>query len=40
MEFDWRARYPNLSAFCDRLEQRPSFLGSRPVPQSINDAVV
>jgi glutathione S-transferase len=39
-EFDWRRLYPNLAAFCDRVEQRPSFLGSRPVPQVIKDAVV
>jgi glutathione S-transferase len=39
-EFDWRALYPELSAFRDRMEQRPSFVGSRPVPQTIKDAVV
>jgi glutathione S-transferase len=39
-EFDWRVLYPNLAAFSARVEQRPSFAGSRPVPQTINDAVV
>jgi glutathione S-transferase len=39
-EFDWRALYPALSAFSDRMEQRPSFAGSRPVAQHIKDAVV
>lgn len=39
-EFDWRSLYPYLAAFSDRLEQRPSFAMSRPVPQTIKDAVV
>ena len=39
-EFDWRSLYPSLAAFSDRLEQRPSFAMSRPVPQTIKDAVV
>ncbi len=39
-EFDWGALYPNLAAYRDRLEQRPSFAMSRPVPQTITDAVV
>jgi len=39
-EFVWRPLYPNLAAFCDRMEQRPSFIGTRPVPQTIKDAVV
>jgi glutathione S-transferase len=34
------ALYPNLTAFCDRMEQRSSFIGSRPVPQTIKGAVV
>ena len=29
-----------LAAYCDRMEQRPSFVNSRPVPQTIKDAVV
>ena len=39
-EFDWRRPYPNLSAYCARMEERPSFFGSRPVAQTIKDAVV
>jgi len=39
-ELDWRRPYPNLSAYCARMEQRPSFVGSRPVAQTIKDAVV
>ena len=36
----WRARHPNLSAYSDAMEQRPSFRASVPVPQSISDKVV
>jgi len=39
-EFDWRSLYPTLAAFCDRLEGRASFATSRPVAQTIRDAVV
>ena len=39
-EFDWRSLHPNLAVFSDRMEQRPSFAMSRPVPQTIKDAVV
>jgi glutathione S-transferase len=39
-EFDWRARYPALAALWARLEERPSFAATRPVPQSITEAVV
>ena len=39
-EFGWRGLYPNLAAFCARLEERPSFKGSVPVPQKISDRVV
>jgi glutathione S-transferase len=39
-EFEWRSLYPPLAAFRDRLEERPSFATSRPVPQTIKDAVV
>ena len=39
-EFDWRALYPALAKYCDRMEQRPSFASSRPVPQTIKDSVV
>ena len=36
---DWRVQYPNLAAFSDRLEERPSFANTRPVPQVIRDRV-
>jgi len=39
-EFDWRSEYPNLKAFSARLEARPSFANSVPVPQKISDKVV
>ncbi len=39
-EFDWRSRHPNLASLTDRLESRPSFAATRPVPQMIRDAVV
>ena len=39
-DYPWRARHPSLSAYSDRMEQRPSFQGSVPVPQSISDKVV
>lgn len=39
-EFDWRTPHPNLAAFSDRMEKRASFASSRPVPQTITDAVV
>ena len=39
-EFDWGSLYPNLAVYRDRLEQRTSFATSRPVPQTITDAVV
>jgi hypothetical protein len=29
-KFAWRALYPNLASFCDRMELRPSFRRSRP----------
>lgn len=32
-DYDWRKQYPNLVAFSARLEQRPSFAGTVPVPQ-------
>jgi len=38
--FDWRGRHPNLARLVDRLEQRPSFRATVPVPQTITDAVV
>lgn len=38
--FDWPARYPALADMSARLEQRPSFAASAPVPQTITEAVV
>lgn len=37
---DWRTPYPDLAAYSDRMERRPSFASSRPVPQKISDKVV
>ena len=39
-EYDWRSQYPNLVAFSARMEQRPSFANSVPMPQKISDKVV
>ncbi len=39
-EMNWRAQYPHLAAHSDRMESRPSFQQSRPVPQTITDKVV
>lgn len=39
-DYPWRARHPALSEYSDRLERRPSFAGSVPVPQVISDKVV
>lgn len=39
-EYPWRSRHPNLAILSERLEQRPSFLGSVPYPQAISDKVV
>ncbi len=39
-EIDWRAAYPKLMAHSDRMEKRPSFRSSVPVPQTLTDAVV
>ena len=36
---DWRTQYPNLAVYSDRLEERPSFANTRPVPQVIRDCV-
>lgn len=36
----WRRTHPNLAAFSDRMERRPSFAASVPVSQTINDRVV
>ena len=39
-EIDWRTAYPTLLAHSDRMEQRPSFQSSRPVPQKFSDVIV
>lgn len=39
-EFDWAAEFPVLAAMHARLEARPSFAATRPVPQTITEAVV
>ena len=39
-EILWRELYPGLAALSDRLEARPSFKDSVPVPQTISDSVV
>lgn len=39
-EFDWMRLYPDLEAYCQRLETRPSFAASVPSPQVITDKVV
>jgi glutathione S-transferase len=39
-EHPWRAQHPALAALSERLEARASFAATRPVPQSITEAVV
>jgi len=39
-EFDWMRLYPDLDAYCRRLDERPSFAASMPYPQVITDKVV
>jgi len=39
-EHPWRSQYPNLVALSARLEARPSFAATVPVPQVIADKVV
>ena len=39
-QLDWRAAYPNLSAYADGLFARSSFASSTPAPQTIRDRVV
>jgi len=39
-ELDWRSLHANLAVFNARIEQRPSFLATVPVPQRISDKVV
>jgi glutathione S-transferase len=39
-QMPWRAQYPDLAAYSDRMEARPSLQSTRPVPQKITDKVV
>ena len=39
-EFDWAGEHPALAAMSARLEARPSFAATVPVPQSITEKVV
>ena len=39
-EHPWRQEYPALAALSDRLEARPSFAATTPMPQNIVEAVV
>ncbi len=39
-EIPWRRPFPGLAALSDRLEARPSFEATVPVPQTISDPVV
>ncbi len=39
-EHPWRSQYPNLVALSARLEARPAFAATVPVPQVISDKVV
>ena len=39
-ELPIRELYPDLAAYCDRLETRPSFANTKPYPQAISDRIV
>ncbi len=39
-QMNWRQTHPNLAAYSQRMEQRPSFAGTRPQVQVISDRVV
>ncbi len=39
-EFQWRGQYPDLAAYCDRIESRASFRATTPVAQKITETVV
>ncbi len=39
-ELPIRELYPDLAAYCDRLEARESFVQSKPYPQTIADKIV
>lgn len=36
----WMEQHPRLAALSERLEARPAFAATRPVPQTVTDAVV
>jgi len=40
LDYPWRQTHPKLSEYSDRIEKRPSFVGSVPVPKMISDKVV
>lgn len=39
-EIPWREMYPNLTRYCDALEELPSFKDTKPYPQTISDRIV
>ncbi len=39
-EYDWPAEFPALAQMSARLEERPSFAATVPVPQTIAEPVV
>lgn len=39
-EYSWRDRYPDLAAYSDRMEQRPSFQATVPYAQTFKDRIV
>jgi glutathione S-transferase len=39
-DYAWRDRHPTLAAYSDRMEQRPSFRDTVPVPQTFKDRIV
>ena len=39
-QVEWQQRHPNLAAYWERIERRPSFAATRPHRQVIRDAVV
>lgn len=39
-DYGWQAKYPQLKKYFDQLDQRESFVSTRPKPQTISDPVV
>lgn len=39
-DHDWQTKYPQLKKYFDQLDQRKSFVNTRPKPQTISDPVV